>query len=97
MQRVEPADAVRDEAGGKPAQHAEAQHEREHLGPARRAIAQVGAIGDDMDLRHRHGDTAGEPRQHQRGEQQRMLGQQALLPAAARWRGSPCHRNAGGA
>ena len=37
------ADPVHDEAEGEPARHAAAEHEREHLGAARRAVAQVDA------------------------------------------------------
>ena len=40
------------------AEDAEAKHERQHLGAAGDAIAEVAAIGDDMDLRHRHRDAA---------------------------------------
>src|SRR3712207_8693662 len=37
------------------------QHDRQHLGAARRPVAEVGAVGHEVDLRHRHGDTAGDP------------------------------------
>ena len=42
-----------------------AEHQREHLGAARRAVAEVAAIGHDVDLGHRHGDAAGKPGEHQ--------------------------------
>ena len=37
-----------------------AEHQRQHLGAARDAVTEVGAVGDDMHLRHRHRDTAGD-------------------------------------
>ena len=34
-------------------------HQRQHLGAARDAVSEIAAIGDEMDLRHRHRDAAG--------------------------------------
>ena len=41
------------------------EHERQHLGSARDAVAEVAAIGDDVNLRHRHRDAAGDARHDQ--------------------------------
>ena len=59
QQRAQAADAIADQAGGKPAHDAEAEHQRQHLGAARGAIAEIAAVGDDVDLRHRHRHAAG--------------------------------------
>ena len=59
-QGAQAADAVADPAGGEPADDASAEHDREHLGAARRAVAEVAAVGDDVDLRHRHRHAAGD-------------------------------------
>jgi hypothetical protein len=53
-QAAQPADAVGDRAGHQPADDASAEHQRQHLGAARRAEAEVSAVGDDVHLRHRH-------------------------------------------
>ncbi len=42
------------------------QHQRQHLRAARHAVTEIAAIGDDMDLRHRHRDAAGDARNRQR-------------------------------
>ncbi len=44
------------------------QHDRQHFGAARHAVTEIAAIGDDMHLRHRHGDAAadaGDAEQHE--------------------------------
>ena len=56
---------IGDPAGDEAADDAEAKHDRQHFGASGRAIAEIKAIGDDVDLRHGHGDAAGEPREHQ--------------------------------
>ena len=48
--------AARDE----PADDAAGQHQRQHLRAARGAEAEVAAVGDDVHLRHRHRDAAGD-------------------------------------
>ena len=60
QQRAQAADAVADDARDQPADDAAGQHQRQHLGAARGAVAEVGAVGDDVDLRHRHRDAAGD-------------------------------------
>ena len=60
QQRGDAAHPVGDPARADAAHDAEAQHQRQHLRAARHAVAEVGAVGDDMDLRHRHGDAAGD-------------------------------------
>jgi hypothetical protein len=45
-------------AGRDAADDPEAQHKRQHLCASGRAVAQIAAVGDDMDLRHRHRDAA---------------------------------------
>ena len=62
--------SVGDEAGADARDDAERQHQREHFGPARDAIAEIAAIGDDMHLRHRHRDAAGKARDDQQRHQQ---------------------------
>ena len=59
-QRAQAADAIGDESERDAADHAGAEHQRQHLRAARHAVTEIGAIGDDMDLRHRHGDAAGD-------------------------------------
>ena len=59
------ADAVGEEAGADAADDAEAQHQRQHFGAARHAVAEVAAIGDDVHLRHRHRHAAGDAGQRQ--------------------------------
>ena len=54
------AEAIGNEAGCDAADDAERQHQRQHLRTARNAIAEIAAIGDDMDLRHRHRDATGD-------------------------------------
>ena len=39
-----------------------AEHQRQHLRAARRTVAEVAAVGDDVDLRHRHRDAAAQDR-----------------------------------
>ncbi len=64
------ANAVGHIARGHAADNAEAEHQRQHFRAACHAIAEIRAIGDNMHLRHGHGDTAGdsgnanEPLQH---------------------------------
>ena len=48
--------AARDE----PADDAAGEHQRQHLRAARGAVAEVAAVGDDVHLRHRHRDAAGD-------------------------------------
>ena len=85
QQRAHAADAVGDEARGNPADDAEAEHHREHLGATRDAVTEIAAIGDDMDLRHRHRYAtghAGDAQQHlQRHRRERRLG---LTPRGCR-------------
>ena len=64
-QGAHPADPVGDPAGGQPADDAQAQHHGEHPGAVRDPVAEVARVGDDVDLRHRHGDAASEARDHQ--------------------------------
>ena len=68
QQGADAADAVADDAKHQSAHNAAGQHEREHLGPARRAKTQVGAIGHDVHLRHGHGHTT----RHARDKQQAL-------------------------
>ena len=44
-------------------------HQGQHLGAARDAIAKIAAIGDQMDLRHRHRDAAGKAGGDQENQQ----------------------------
>ncbi len=60
---------IGDPARGEAAHHAEAEHQRQHLRAARDAVAEIAAIGDDMDLRHRHGGAAGEAGEDQQRQQ----------------------------
>src|SRR5207253_10317972 len=48
--------SVRDAARGDTRDQPEAEHQRQHLGAARRAVTEIGAVGDDVHLRHRHRD-----------------------------------------
>ena len=78
-----------------PADDAEAEHDRQHLGAAGDAVAEVAAIGDDVHLRHRHRDAAGkagddEERLHERrrdrarrGRRRRRLGRVLFRRLAA--------------
>ena len=70
-QRADAADPVGDEAGREPADDAEAEHQGQHLRAARRAVAEVAAIGDHMHLRHRHRDAARDRGEHQHALQDR--------------------------
>jgi hypothetical protein len=54
QQRRDAADLVGQETRADAADDAETQHQRQHFGAARHAIAEIVAIGDDMNLRHRH-------------------------------------------
>ena len=51
----------------EPAHDAEAEHQREHLGAARRGVAEVAAVRDHVHLGHRHGDAARNTRNAQQG------------------------------
>ena len=97
QQGLDAADPVGDPARGDAAHDAEAQHQRQHRRAARHAVAEVGAVGDDMDLRHRHGDAAGDAghdqhapagalgdRPSERGEWARRAAVLAPLPCSAR-------------
>ena len=75
-------------------------HQRQHLGAARDAIAEIAAIGDEMDLRHRHRDAAGKARGDQENQQKprryadvgaRGLGR-GLRLLVDRGGGPPAHR-----
>ncbi len=59
QQRADATDLVGEIARADAAEDATGHHQRQHLGAARHAIAEIAAIGDDMHLRHRHGDAAG--------------------------------------
>ena len=59
------AHSVGDPACRYPADDAESQHQRQHLRAAGDAETEVGAVGDDMDLRHRHCDATGNARHDQ--------------------------------
>ncbi|SHJ87882.1 hypothetical protein SAMN02745194_03626 [Roseomonas rosea] len=76
--------APRDEAADDP----EAEHEGQHLRPPRRPVAEVGAVGDDMHLRHRHRHAAGQAGQHQQ-RLQRALGNTQPRQPARRLRPAP--------
>jgi hypothetical protein len=67
------AGAVGDPAEGEPADNAHSEHQRQHLPAARGAVAKIGAVGNDVHLRHRHRNAASHARQHQ----------QQLQPVAA--------------
>ncbi len=73
QQRANSADAVADPARHQAADDAAGQHEREHLGAARRAKAQVHAVGHDVHLRHGHGHAAGHAGHAQQGLRLRGL------------------------
>jgi hypothetical protein len=60
-----PADAIGDPAGGEAADHAQAQHEGEHLRAVGHAVAEVARIGHDVHLRHGHRDTASQAGDHE--------------------------------
>ena len=60
QERRQAADAVGDRAPDLPAEHAEAEQQRQHRGAALRRIAEVGAERDQVVLRHRHGHAAQE-------------------------------------
>ncbi|MDR6155987.1 hypothetical protein QF021_004076 [Acidovorax delafieldii] len=79
QQRAHAANAVADHARHQAADDAARQHQRQHLGPARRAKTQVSAIGHDVHLRHRHGDAAG----HTRHTQQQLTMQRTQAKRAA--------------
>src|SRR2546430_1397247 len=81
QQRAQASDPVADPARGEPADDAEAEHDRQHLGAARGAVAEVAAIGDDVDLRHGHGDTARQP--GDREEREQGIRRQAQRPIRA--------------
>ena len=53
------------------------EHQRQHLGAARRAEAEVAAVGDDVHLRHRHRHAAG----HAGDAQQRLQRSPARRPS----------------
>ena len=64
------ADPVGDNSRADARDDAEKQHERQHFGPTRDAVAEIAAIGDDMHLRHRHRDAAGKAGKNQEDHQQ---------------------------
>ena len=69
QQREPPADPIADEARGQAAHDAEAQHQRQHLRAPRRAVPEIAAVRDDVDLRHRHRDAAAHAGDDQHGLQ----------------------------
>ena len=79
MSVADAADPVGDNSGADARDDAEKQHERQHFGPARDAVAEIAAIGDDMHLRHRHRDAAGKA-----GKNQRTISRRGDMPASAR-------------
>ena len=55
------ADAVGHQARADAAYETEAEHQGEHFGAARNTIAEIAAVGDDVNLWHRHRYAASEP------------------------------------
>ena len=84
QQRAHAADAVGNEPRRDAADDAEAEHQRQHLGAARGAVAEVAAIGHQMHLRHRHRHATGDAGDAQQHLQRRGRERQFGLPARRR-------------
>ena len=69
------------------ADDAEAEHQRQHFGAARHAVAEVAAIGDDMHLRHRHRHAAGDAGDAQQHLQRARRERRVRLPERRRGAG----------
>ena len=82
------ADAVGDEARRDAADDAEASMSDSISAPRADAVAEVAAIGDEVHLRHRHGDAAGDAGDKQQDHQRVWPTAAARLAAwrRRRWR-----------
>ncbi len=64
-ERRQRPDPVGDPTKREPADYPRAKHQGQHPRAVRATVAEVDAVGDDVDLGHRHRGAAGHPGQHQ--------------------------------
>src|SRR5579863_10055950 len=70
QERRRAPDRVGDEARADAGDDAEHHHQGQHLSAARDAVAEIAAIGDQMDLWHRHRGAAGKAGENEQDEQE---------------------------